>query len=535
MQSAVAARLLLAASIALALGGCARDFDLGVAAFEVGSDRVLLWTHVVPRHSGPPVLLAAEVATDAAFHAVVRRSFALARASADYTVRARVRHLEPATHYYYRFVTWPPLRGKQRASRTGHFLTAPAPDERAPLRFVISGDSNVGFAKRFDPPLDFYVLDAAADEEPDFFVYFGDTIYADSGALPGGADAFELDEYREVHRLTRADPHLQRLLAATGTYAGWDDHEVANDYDGESVDPGRFANGARAFFEYLPVRAQPGRRNFRIHRRVRWGRDVELFLIDGRQFRSAERFCNETLPDGPETDDTLFSPYTQDEEIAAELLPPAILELAAPLLVPSDPECVERVLADPARTVLGREQLEWLEQALLGSDATWKIVVNNTPIATILSLPYDRWEGYPVERQELLDFVAAHLDPDHTLFLTTDFHTNLGLRRSELTELIVGPIATGTFGRGILQNLPPEVRDFGDLVVLLLGQLFDRANGSGSLLGQEADAFSYAVIEIADDEQGVSRLRATVRGDPDYADGANDAARVADLFSFELP
>ena len=25
------------------------------------------------------------------------------------------------------------------------------------------------------------------------------------------------------------DPHMQALLAATGTFSGWDDHEVRND------------------------------------------------------------------------------------------------------------------------------------------------------------------------------------------------------------------------------------------------------------------------------------------------------------------
>ena len=120
-------------------------------------------------------------------------------------------------------------------SRVGSFLTAPDPREAAPLRFVVSGDSNVGFTSRNG--LDFYVLAAAAAEQPDFFVYYGDTIYADSGVLPGGADAITLEEYRTVHRLTRSDPHLQEILATTGTFSGWDDHEVRNDYDGETVEP----------------------------------------------------------------------------------------------------------------------------------------------------------------------------------------------------------------------------------------------------------------------------------------------------------
>lgn len=524
----------LALAAALATAACVAEVDLGVAAFEVGPRSAILWTHAVPAAGGGVARLALEVATDPAFRDVVRRRPALARAEDDYTVRVPVHGLEPRTDYWYRF------RGRDRRLRSvespvGRFRTPPEPHDAGPVRFVVSGDSNLGYTQ--PRGLDFYVLSAAAAEDADFFVYFGDTIYADSGVLPGGGAAVTLDEYRQVHRLTRADPHLQAILARTATWTGWDDHEIRNDYAGETVDPDRFAAGARAFFEYLPVRAFPGpkRAPWRIDRQARFGRHVELFFLDGRQFRSAEQFCNATLPDGPETPDTLFSPFPEDEQIAAQILPAPVLALAAPLLTPSDPECVQSLLADPSRGYLGVDQLRRLKHALLSSDATFKVIVNNTPIATLLSLPYDRWEGYLAERAELLDFIATNLDPAHTLVLTTDFHTNLALRLPELVELIVGPIGQTTFGQGVLTQLPPEVAPFGDLVLILLEQLLDAANGGDAVLGSEPDAFSYAVIDVFEEADGTPRLQATVRGDPTYAEGANDPARVVDLFSFDMP
>ena len=276
----------------------------------------------------------------------------------DFTVRARVKALQPSTQYYYRFVA-------QGLSESGAFRTAPEPDDPADLSFVVSGDSNLGYTA--PRGLDFHVLSAAAAEDPDFFVYFGDTIYADSGILPGG-DAFTLDEYREVHRRTRADPHLQTLLASTATYTGWDDHEVRNDYDGETVDPQQFENGARAFFEYLPLRHNPGDDDFRIDRSVRWGQHVELFFLDGRQFRSEEFFCNpDTIPDGAETADTLFSPFVEDEVLVVQVNPVFGPVAANLLLTPSDPTCVANQLQDPSRTILGAQQLADLKQALLDS------------------------------------------------------------------------------------------------------------------------------------------------------------------------
>jgi phosphodiesterase/alkaline phosphatase D-like protein len=305
-----------------------------------------------------------------------------------------------------------------------------------------------------------------------------------------------------------------------------------NDYAGETVDPARFAAGAQAFLEWLPVRQERGDPPFRTHRRVRWGRDVELFFLDGRQHRSAERFCNATLPDGPQTSDTLFSPFVTDEEIAAQLLPANLLSLVTPLLTPSDPTCAQEVLGDPARTLLGTDQIAWLKQALLDSTALFKIVINDVPISSLLVFPYDRWEAYTAERDALLAFLGEHFDPDHLLFLTTDFHMNLALQRAELTEVVVGPIATNTFGRELIERIPPNT--VGDeLVFLLLDAMITRANG-GEHLGSAYDAFAYALVETFDDA-GETRLRLSVRGDPDYLSGANDPDAVQELFSFELP
>jgi phosphodiesterase/alkaline phosphatase D-like protein len=420
-------------------------------------------------------------------------------------------------------------------SPTGSFRTAPADNDGAAASFVISGDSNLGYTGPLG--LDFHVLSAAAAEDPDFFVFFGDTIYADSGVLPSG-DAFTLAEYREVHRLTRADPHMQALLAATGTFSGWDDHEVRNDYDGETVDPVQFENGARAFFEYLPLRKNAAGPPYRIDRNVRWGEHLELFFLDGRQFRTAEQFCNpDPIPDGPETPNTLFSPFVEDEVLIVQVDPVLGALAAGLLLTPSDPDCVNDVLAAPGRSLLGTAQLAALKQALLDSTASFLIIVNDVPLSQLYVTPYDRWDGYVAEQQELLDFIGANLDPDRVLVLTTDFHTNLAIRRPELTEVIVGPIGQTTFAStvgGILATLglPPN------LLPVFLG-LFDGVvdlgnGGPGAVIGSAPDAFSYGLVEVFEDA-GVPRLRFTARGNPDYFAGANDPNDVVDLFSFEMP
>jgi alkaline phosphatase D len=513
----------------LGVGPCAADFELGVGAFEIGPRSAILWTRALPVENGrSSAVVHVEVATDPGFLNLVRRSAVAALEKDDFTARVQVKGLDAATQYYYRFVS------PTGTSAGGAFRTAPLPDDEADVRFVISGDSNLGYTAPLG--LDFHVLSAAAAENPDFFVYFGDTIYADSGVLPTG-DAFTLDEYRTVHRLTRADPHLQTLLASAGTYSGWDDREIRNDYAGETIDPEQFGNGAQAFFEYLPLRRNAFGPPYRIDRTVRWGGHVELFFLDGRQFRSAERFCNpDPIPDGAETPDTLFSPFVEDEVLAPQVDPVLGPIFAALFLLPSDQDCVTNEFTDPARTILGADQMASLQQALLDSDATFKIIVNNVPLSSIFLSPYDRWEGYLAERQALLDFIAANLDPDHTLVLTTDFHTNLAIRRPELTEMIVGPIGQTTFGQRVLGmlgdvGLPPNLLP---VFLQLIDGMVDLGNGAGSVLGSAPDAFSYAVVEVSEGANG-PQLTVTARGNPDYLAGANDPSDVVDLFTIQMP
>ena len=195
------------------------------------------------------------------------------------------------------------------------------------------------------------------------------------------------------------------------------------------------------------------------------------------------------------------------------------------------------MLADPDRTLLGAEQLAGLKQALLDSTASFKIIINDVPLSRLFVSPYDRWDGYLAEQQDLLSFIGANLDPSRVLVLSTDFHTNLAIERPELTEAIVGPIGQTTFAQSVLGiltglGLPPN------LLPVFLGLfegVVDLGNGGpGAILGSEPDAFSYGLVEVFEDAGG-PRLRFTARGNRDYLAGANDPDDVVDLFSFEMP
>lgn len=551
------------------------SYDLSVGAFEATSHSVILWTHVTSSEEDASIIMRLEVAKDDAFRNIIKRKIVFALPERDHTVRSVVGFLRPSTQYYYRFSSLGPNR---ITSDTGTFRTLPSiGSQNNPIKFVMSGDTNIA-ARYVNPERTFYVLKHAADQNPDFFIYFGDTVYADTGGLPGGP-AETLDEYRQIHRNTRADVDLQHILRNTVTYSGWDDHEVFSDYAKEAIDPARFENGARAFFEYLPIRNQFTNEKYRTYRKVRLGKDVEIFLLDLRQYRTSSEQC--LVPPGvPATDGGNFSPFTDDEQIIFALgslgvpgvlewfltPPPAGLGIAGYLVALNDATCAAE-FANPNRTMLGQEQFDWLKNGLENSDATWKIVVTGPAVAKRKTLGvHDAWEAYAYERQQLLDFLKNLNSDTPIVLLGTDIHANLATKLADdkVVEVITGPIGTtsteGSIFQGgiaqllLLNGVPPvaipSLLPDENVFENIIRALFDVANGGvvsqgspaahppyGTIfdktLGYENDAYSYALFETHY-ENNVPHLTVRVMGDRNYDVGTNSPSDVEELFSFTL-
>jgi alkaline phosphatase D len=184
----------------------------------------------------------------------------------------------------------------------------------------------------------------------DLFLFVGDTIYADqvcgpAAHVPGpGGFAATLADYHAKHRYNRADPAVQEFFRTTPVYAIWDDHDVRNNFD--AADP-LMPIGRRAFRDYWGIEGTPEDPD-RLYRSVRWGRHLEIFILDTRQYRSSN-----WAPDGP------------------------------------------------AKTMLGAEQRRWLVEGVTGSDATWKVIVSSVPLGMFTGgRASDSWSnanvlGYP--------------------------------------------------------------------------------------------------------------------------------------------
>jgi alkaline phosphatase D len=135
----------------------------------------------------------------------------------------------------------------------------------------------------------------------DFVVHLGDYIYESSWGSrhvrrhQGGIPT-QLAEFRDRYALYKTDPHLQAAHAAFPWLVTWDDHEVANDYTDDvsprTIDPAQFlairAAAYQAWYEHMPVPAsmRPRGADATIYGRHRFGRMLDVLLLDGRQYRS---------------------------------------------------------------------------------------------------------------------------------------------------------------------------------------------------------------------------------------------------------
>ena len=114
------------------------------------------------------------------------------------------------------------------------------------------------------------------------------------------------------------------------------------------------------------------------------------------------------------------------------------------------------------KTMLGAAQLAWLKQALLASDATWKVIVSSVPMSVPTGFPpangrdgwanFDQTTGYEHELLGILRFMQSN-GIRNTLWITTDVHFSEAFRYAPFAddpafavyELVTGPMNSGIF------------------------------------------------------------------------------------------
>ncbi len=373
-------------------------FALGVASGDPTPSGMVLWTRLAPRPLEPGYGMAGvrtavdwEVADDEAFTTIVQRGRATAAPELGHSVHIEVQGLAPDRWYFYRFQS-----GDAR-SPVGRTRTMPAEGALTPLRFGVAG------CQHFEQGL-FTAYQHLAQETLDLLVHTGDYIYEYSpieGRVRRHAteEIRTVEEYRVRYAQYKADRLLQAAHARYPWLVTWDDHEVDNNYAGEIGENGmesteqmraRRAAGYQAWWENQPVRVPRARSwaDLAIHRSVAWGALARFWVLDTRQHR-ADQACGD----------------------GSRVVP-----------------CGE--WADPARTVLGAAQEDWLVEGLARSRAGWQVLAQQIMMAPFDAAPgadaqvsMDQWSGYPAARDRLLGAVAQHA-PNRTVVLTGDIHSS---------------------------------------------------------------------------------------------------------------
>lgn len=465
-------RVLLAAALVAALAAVpstasARAFSYGVAAAEVTSNSALLWAR--PLKTGRVQLV---VSLDKGFRRTRITKIVFARKVNDLTVQTRVAGLMAAHRYYYFFI-----QGRQR-SLVGTFTTAPKSTSPKTIRFAVTGDAdgvrqNGGNYWNKDGSGDMATYKAMRSEKNDFNVNLGDTIYSDAETQLGVPLAFTLDQKRQKYRLGLTYPNLVALRQSGTVYNEWDDHEFVDDFTRQSqaCDVGSVATnqypcdiqaiwkaGVQAFREYMPVTYTPQNGTYRS---FRWGKNLQIFILDERSFRSLRASEVKVDPSQPEPTPHVCENGGNDD--LAPRVPQRIRNLfglVMPALANPVPQACLTALNDPNRTMLGKRQYDTFTTAIKNSTAKWKVIINEVPMMEFGINPYDDWEGYEYEREKLLTFLKDNVK--NVAILTTDFHTNWvndariktwpengGPVDSGIREFIAGGVADSLFGHEI--------------------------------------------------------------------------------------
>ena len=350
-----------ALSLPISLTACGDDADSntqpntqvqflhGVASGDPLQTQVIIWTRVTPTDSSARLEVQWEVAKDVDFKHITATGKVLTTAAQDFTVKVDVTGLAAGQVYFYRF------KSASKYSITGQTKTLATQVQS--VQFAVCSCSNF-------PAGYFHVYKEMAKQDVDVVIHLGDYIYeygmggyATEEAVEMGraladdnnAEIIRLDGYRKRYALYRLDPDLQAAHQRHPFIVIWDDHELANDTwekgaeNHQSDTEGDFLErklaALAAYFEWMPIRPIDDQ-HIKIYRQFDFGTLVQLTMLDTR----------------------IIARNVQLDY--ANYMTATGLDIAK----------FQADLINPARSLMGVEQRNWLLQKLQQSTATWNVL-----------------------------------------------------------------------------------------------------------------------------------------------------------------
>jgi alkaline phosphatase D len=238
-------------------------------------------------------------------------------ADADFTVQFDLEGLEPGKRYPFSVEGSATAKGPISSLVESHFTTAPGAMDEASVSFTVITGARW---KTLDHPDGQNIYVHMRKLNPSFFVHTGDIVYYDHTHPYATHKDLARFRWNRMYALPRIVAFHNRVPS----YFMRDDHDTwQNDsWPGQANRMGNFtmAEGQAVFREQTPMSPET-------YRTFRWGRDLQIWMTEGRDFRSPN-----TMEDGP------------------------------------------------GKTIWGAEQMAWFRKTVAESDATFRILISPSPI-----------------------------------------------------------------------------------------------------------------------------------------------------------
>jgi alkaline phosphatase D len=236
----------------------------------------------------------------------------------DFTRQFHFKYLRPNRAYEFRVECRAGAQGPAGPTVEGSFRTAPAADD--PARVVFTVVTGQAYNDR-DFPGGHKAYLAMLKLKPSFFVHTGDILYYD-GSKPVAQNVAQARHHWHRMYSLPAQVEFHRHVAS---YFIKDDHDSWQNDDWPTMKNNKmgeftFEEGLAIFREQVPMDKST-------YRTVRWGKDLQVWMVEGRDFRSPN-----PMPDGPD------------------------------------------------KTIWGEKQKAWFKRTVEESDATFRVLVSPTPL-----------------------------------------------------------------------------------------------------------------------------------------------------------
>jgi len=401
-----------------------------------------LWTHAKRPHAENDVNLTWQVSTDYGFTSITNSGTVVAASSAWNTAKVDATGLAAGKTYYFRFSD-----ETGASSPIGTTRTLPEASATS-VKFAVFSCTlySAGF---------FNVYESALSSGAQYAIHLGDYIYeygsdpakfgnTDSTSVPPGTaaslgravvpanDIVSLSDYRARYAQYRSDSNLQQLHAKMPWITVWDDHEFANNAyvsGAQNHDPltqGEWATrkriAAQVYHEWMPIRTQDAANLLKIYRKFDFGSLFTLHMVDTR----IEGRTKQVYGWYGDPFDAKVQPYAWTDYRAG--------------LTP-----VGGVYPDAVNKMMSDGQMKWLTDNISSATTTWQIVGNqdimaklwypaavvaanaqgasafqtavgayltrkagnpaNTALEPKVPINMDSWDGYPINRETLLQTI----------------------------------------------------------------------------------------------------------------------------------